>query len=93
MRLKEPENDMAIIREEGLALFHELKNDLSAAIAHREREIQLTERLHKEAQSPRYDESTRAYMLRDRGVLELKQRRAILEALKNAKAENHDLGK
>src|SRR5947209_17284121 len=42
-----PENDLAIIREEGLALLHELKGDLGAAIAHREREIRLTEGLHR----------------------------------------------
>ncbi len=76
-----PENDMAIIREEGLALLYELKGKLGDAIAHREREIRLTERLHKEAQSPGFADSTRSYMLRGRGTSDLQERRAILEAL------------
>ncbi len=77
-----PEDDMAIIRQEGLALLHELKGDLAAAIAHRDREIRLTLRLHREAQSPRYDADTRAYMLQGRETADLQERRAILEALK-----------
>jgi hypothetical protein len=77
-----PENDAAIIREEGLALFHELQGELGSAIAHREREIRLTERLHKEAQSPRYAAGTRSYMLRNREAVDLQERRAILETLK-----------
>ena len=78
-----PENDAAIIREEGLALLYELQGELGSAIAHREREIRLTERLHKEAQSPQYAASTRSYMLRNREAVDLQERRAILESLKN----------
>lgn len=77
-----PENDDAIIREEGLALFYELKGELGSAIAHREREIRLTERLHTEALSPRYADDTRSYMLRNRETVDLQERRAILESLK-----------
>ena len=84
-----PENDMAIIREEGLALLHELKGELGDAITHRKREIRLTEQLHKEAQSPRYDDGTRAYMLRGRNTIDLRQRREILAALKNDEAKRH----
>jgi len=81
-----PENDSAIIREEALALLHELKEDQNYAIAHREREIQLMEQLQQEAQSPKYLGSTRAYMLRDRDRAALEERRAILETLKKAKS-------
>jgi hypothetical protein len=82
-----PENNIAIIREEGLALLHQLKGEVDDAIAHREREIRLTERLHKEAQS--HDDTTRAYMLRDRETIDLQERRAILEALKKDEAQRH----
>jgi hypothetical protein len=77
-----PENDLAIIRAEGWSLLCELKGNLDDAIAHREREIHLIERLHKEARLPRYDESSRAYLLRGRTDGDLKERRAILEGLK-----------
>jgi hypothetical protein len=78
-----PENDMAIVREEGWALLCELKGVRPQAIAHREREIELMERLHQEATSSRYTRETRAYMLRDRDEVALRERRAILETLKN----------
>lgn len=85
-----PDNDMAIIREEALALRCELEGELRKAIAHRQREVQLMERLHAEARSPHYADSTRAYMLRDRDDATLQERRAILEALKKAAIEgNH----
>lgn len=85
-----PENDTAILRQEGLALLCELKGKLGEAIAHRKREIQLMERLHGEAQSPQYTDRTRAYMLRDRDTDVLSERQAFLETLKkrkNAKAQ------
>jgi plasmid stabilization system protein ParE len=81
-----PENDEAIIREEGYALLSELRGHLRDAIAHREREIRLTELLHKDAQSVNYADSTRAYMLQDRGIADLAERRAILEALREQEA-------
>jgi hypothetical protein len=84
-----PENDHAIIREEGLSLLHELKGELGGAITHREREIQLMERLHREAHLPRYKDSTRAYMLRDRDKSVLQQRRKILEALEKERARRN----
>ena len=78
-----PENELAIIREEGWALVCELKNQRPQAIAHRAREIELMERLHKDAMSTRYTDATRAYMLRDRDEAALHERREILETLKN----------
>jgi hypothetical protein len=81
-----PENDLAIIREEGLALYCEMEDEVGEAIAHREREIQLIERLHREAESPRYDERTRAYMLQNFDTTALQERRVILESLRKAKA-------
>jgi hypothetical protein len=84
-----PENDTAIIREEALSLLHELKGELGGAIAHRERELQLMERLHREARSPRYADSTRAYMLRGRDSAVLQERRAILESLKKQRSQQN----
>jgi hypothetical protein len=49
---KLPENNRAILREEGLALLCELEGKIGEAIAHRKREIRLMERLHREAESP-----------------------------------------
>jgi hypothetical protein len=83
-----PDNDAAILREEGLALLHELQGGLGKAIIHRQREIMLMERLHKEALSSQYAESTRAYMLRGRDAKALRQRRKILETLQNANNES-----
>lgn len=79
------ENDAAIIRHEGLALLHELQGEIVESIAHRKKEIALMERLHKEAHLPTCSASTRAYMLRDRDVAALKERRAILEELETRK--------
>jgi hypothetical protein len=76
-----PENDIAILRQEGLALLCQLKGRIGESISYRGREIELMEGLHREAQSPGYAESTRAYMLRDRDTAELQERRAILAAL------------
>src|SRR5260370_37120568 len=42
-----PENDLAIIRQEGAALLSELKNDLARPIHHLKKEIELTERDQK----------------------------------------------
>src|SRR3989442_1107984 len=57
-----PENNMAIIREEALALFCELKEKIDESIAHRRREIELMEQLHGEARSAQYRDATRDYM-------------------------------
>lgn len=78
-----PANRLAIVREEALALMCELKGQVGEAIAHRQREINLMIRLHDEAGLPRYDESTRAYLLRGRDTADIKQRRSIVESLQN----------
>jgi len=74
-----PDNDLAIIRQEGLALFCQLSGRISEAIKYRTREIELIKRLHSEAKS--HAESTRAYMLQGRDTSVLQERRALLEAL------------
>jgi hypothetical protein len=90
-----PENEVAIIRHEGLALLHELKGEIGGAIAHRKKEIALMDRLHKEAQSPNYSASARAYMLRDRDDAALMERRVILESLQSQvrRQRNHVNGR
>ena len=84
-----PENEMAILREEGLALLHELKGQKHQAIEHRKREIELTKRLQrsvrKSVQSGNYDERMAASILSDRDHAALEERRAILRSL-----EEHD---
>jgi len=80
---KLPENDMAIIREEGLALLYELKGDRSNAIKHRKREIQLMEKLHEDVEAEGYDEKMKASILLRRDKRALQERRAIVQALKN----------
>ena len=85
-----PENDRAIIREEGFALLGELDGKFDEAIAHRRREIKLIERLHREVQSPRYDDDARAYMLRNRDAAALNDRRTIVERLKATNARRAD---
>jgi hypothetical protein len=84
---KLPSNEVAILREEGLALLGELKRDLADAIFHRGREIKLMERFHREASSSKYSVSTRDYMLQDRDADALQQRKRILGALEEA--SNH----
>src|SRR5438093_10111822 len=80
-----PENDLAIIRQEGAALLSELKDDLQSAIAHRMKEIELTERLHKSVQESvnrgEYDSKMAASILEYRDAKGLKQRRAIVRSL------------
>src|SRR5438067_2415043 len=53
----------------------------------RRQEIELMERLHREAKTAKYADRTRAYMLRDRDTAALEERRAILEALKRANGQ------
>jgi hypothetical protein len=83
---KLPENDMAILREEGLAQLHELKGNKSAAIKHRRREIQLMQKLHDEVKNGTYDKKTKAWMLSNRDQKALQQRRAILAKLEREKS-------
>lgn len=80
-----PENDKAILREEGWALLHELKQETAAAIKHRQREIQLLERLQKSVrksvQAGDYDDSMAASILAGRDAAALRKRQDILRAL------------
>ena len=86
-----PDNQSAIIRAEGLALLSELKGQMDKAIVHRRREIQLMEKLQREAESPSYAASTRAYMLRGRDKAALDERRAILGRLiKSSAVHRHE---
>src|SRR5438067_13852883 len=57
-----PENGSAIIREEGFALLYELEHKTDQVIIHRQRPVHLMPRLHREAASAKYAETTRAYM-------------------------------
>jgi hypothetical protein len=74
-----PRNNVAIIRQEGMALLCELTGRIKDAIKYRTREIALIERLHREAAS--HGASTRAYMLQGREASDLQERHSILEAL------------
>ncbi len=76
-----PEDNMAIIRQEGLALLSELKGRFGDSVRYRAREIELMEALHRDARSPKYSETTRAYMLRDRDNAVLQERREIMAGL------------
>jgi hypothetical protein len=91
-----PEDDVAIIRQEALAWFHQLKGDYAAAIRHRREEIRLMEWLQRDVQrcleSGAYDQSTARYALDGRGSGDLRDRRAILRSLED-KATSSELGK
>ncbi|MBI2805498.1 MAG: hypothetical protein HYX68_11020 [Planctomycetes bacterium] len=71
-----------MLREEGLALACELQGKIGEAICHRKREISLMEKLHREALLPQYSEATRAFMLRDRDLIALKERKQIVRSLR-----------
>jgi hypothetical protein len=77
-----PENNMAILRAEGLALFHELKGHTIAAINYRKREIQLMEKLHEDVEAGGYDKKMKASIMLGRGEQALEERGRILQALK-----------
>jgi hypothetical protein len=80
-----PANELAILREEAMALLHELQGQRTEAIEHRQREIQLTERLHKSVlrsvQAGDYDERMAASILAAHDDAALKERRTILRNL------------
>ncbi len=82
---KLPENDLAIVREEALALLYELKGQKHDAMRHRKREIELTERLHRSVRNSvkdgDYDETTAATILSGRDDTALAERQAILRLL------------
>jgi hypothetical protein len=81
-----PDDDLAIVREEALALFHQLKGENDLAIKHRQREIDLIQlaqkSVHQSVQAGRYDEDTATSILAGRDKRGLQERRAILKALR-----------
>jgi hypothetical protein len=77
-----PDNDMAILREDGLALLHELRGEIGDAIKHRKREIQLMTRLHRDVEANGYAEEMKASILVDRDAAVLQERRTILKSLR-----------
>ncbi len=95
-----PENDLAIVRQEGAALLSELKGDFESAIEHRKKEIELTERAQKSVQESvkrgDYGAETAAWALQGRDSKALEKRRAILRDLKkqrNAYQQRDGVGK
>ena len=82
---KLPANELAILREEAKALLHELQGQKSEAIEHRQREIELTERLRKSVsrsvQAGDYDERMAASILARHDDAALEGRRLILRNL------------
>jgi hypothetical protein len=85
-----PKKESAIVREEGLALLHELEGELDRAIAHRQQEINLMRKLHasvaKSIKAGEYDSSMGDAILsgKDKGALE--KRQALLDELVKASA-------
>jgi hypothetical protein len=84
-----PENGIAILREEGWALFHELQEDFAVAIQHRKREIRLIERLHESVkhsiESGEYDAKMGDSILEKWDVAALQKRREILDFLSDVR--------
>jgi hypothetical protein len=80
-----PENDLAIVREEGLAWLYQLRGEISRALKHRQREVELMELAHESVRQSvnagRYDKRTAAWVLAGRDVTCLEERRAILKSL------------
>jgi hypothetical protein len=74
-------NDMAILRQEGLALLHELKGETHEAIRHRKREIRLMEKLHQDVERGDYDKKMKASILVNRDARVMRSRLAILKQL------------
>lgn len=82
-----PPNNQAILREEGLALLHELEGDVAGAVRHRKREIKLMEKLHdsvrKSVAAGEYDAKMAASILKTRNTAVLRKRQAILHNLES----------
>ena len=80
-----PENDTAILREEGLAWLHQIRGEINLAIKHRQQEIQLIEQLHSSVRhsvmAGDYDESMATSILAERDLGCLQERRDILTSL------------
>ena len=76
-----PDNDVAIIRAEGFALLHELKEEPEQAIEYRKREIELMEMLHQHIRDNDYDDKTKQSLLNGRDTEDLELRKTIILAL------------
>jgi len=91
-----PDSDLAILRAEGLALLHELRGELSDAVAQRRREIHLMERLQRSVdrsvREARYDERMAAAILAGRDSAALEERRNVLQALAEELRCKHEPG-
>lgn len=87
-----PDNDSAILREEALALLHELADDIPQAVRHREREIELIEWLHdsvrESIETGRYDKRMGSSILAGWGKPVLAERRKILRRLKTCSLDD-----
>jgi hypothetical protein len=85
---KLPENKLAIIRQEGLALVHEITDDYALAIKHREEEIRLIQTLHEDVRrsvaAGDYDEKMGTSILAGHDFSALQERRAIVASLQRA---------
>ncbi|MGH7140186.1 MAG: hypothetical protein ACREHD_30985, partial [Pirellulales bacterium] len=81
-----PDNDLAILREEAMALLHELADEIPQAIQHREREIELIERLHKSVresiEAGQYDDCMGSSIVAGWDMPILDERRKILCGLR-----------
>ena len=83
-----PDSGKAMLKEEGLALLHELKGNPGKAIQHRRREIELMGELHRDVASHGYSEATRNALLENRDDSALKNRLAILRSLETCLSKN-----
>jgi hypothetical protein len=81
---KIPEENSAILRQDALAILCEMKGQIGQAIAYRESEIALMLRLHELARQEEHAPDVRNYMLKDRGLAELRLRQKILKSLQKS---------
>lgn len=76
-----PRSNLAIIRQEGLALVAELRGKTKVAMKHRKREIVLMKMLFADVARHSYAPSTKAYILEDRDKTVLRVRLEIVKSL------------
>ena len=80
-----PDDDLAIIRQEGLAWLYQFDGEIDLAIQHRRREISLMEGLYDEVRrnlsSGKYDKETAAWILATRDDNCMRERQEILARL------------
>jgi hypothetical protein len=82
---KLPDPDVAIVQEEGSAWRYQLNGEIDLAIRHRQREIELIERLQKSVcesvDAGQYGDDVADWALNGRDAACLEERRAILKSL------------